>query len=116
MIRWIKVGILILAIAGLMALLRGLARGEEPNTYILQDYNLRSAEDVLAVAGHQVRCFDGRAVGTAAQRQNGTALIAVRGRDLRGKWFIYILQAEEGAIKKIKVYPLPRPPADWKGE
>ena len=116
MIRWIKVGILILAIAGLMALLRGLARGEEPNTYILQDYNLRSAEEVLAMAGHQVRCFDGRAVGKTAQRLQGTALILIRARDIKGAWALYVLQAEEGAIKKIKVYPLPRPPADWKGE
>ena len=114
--RILQAAIIILAIAGLVTVLRGLARGEEPNAYVLQDKNLRSAEEVLAVAGQQVRCFDGRALGTAAQRKAGTSLIAVRGRDLRGEWFIYILQAEEGTIKRIKVYPLPRPPAEWKGK
>jgi len=111
-----KTLLLLIAAALVLIVLRGLARGEEANTYILQDYNLRSAEEVLAVAGHQVKCFDGRAVGKQEQRLQGTALILVRGRDLKGVWALYVLQAEQGAIKKIKVYPLPRPPADWKGE
>ncbi len=116
MLRVVKIAVLILAVAGAMMLLRGLGYCQEPNTYILEDYNLRHAEEVLAVAGHQVRCFDGRAVGTLAQRKAGTALIAIRGRDSRGEWFLYVLQAEEGAIKRIKIYPLQRPPAEWKGK
>jgi hypothetical protein len=106
-------------IVAIMVLWCSLARcgeADEANTYVLEDFNLRHAEQALAVTGHQVRCFDGVALGTHTHRMAGTALIILRGRDQRGDWYCYTLQAEEGAIKKIKVYPLKRPPAAWKGD
>jgi hypothetical protein len=106
---------LLIAVGGavLACLLAGVMRlahcQEPPYPLAMKDHNLRAAELMLSQAGHEVKAFDGKTVATDKQRQEGTAFIFIRGYNPEGKWFCYAVEAEEGNIKRIKLYPIKNP-------
>jgi hypothetical protein len=110
MSRTLKIAIIFFALACLIAGLARIARCQEtPQPLAMKAHNLRAAEEVLAKAGHEVKALDGTTVADNKQRQEGTGLIFLRGCNLQGEWFCYALEAEEGSITRIKLYPIKSP-------
>lgn len=116
--RMIKVALLILAIiAGLILLGAALAKCAQEDCLVMEAHNLRVAENVLELLGHQIKAYDGVAIGPEEKRAQGTALVILRGHNPQGQWFCFALECDQGAIKApVKVYPLKRPPVGWKGD
>jgi hypothetical protein len=114
--RWHKT-LLFLAALGLAFLIHlAAAHSEECGNYLTMDRdNLACAERYLATHGHQVKAYEGIAMGPLESREQGTGVNAIRGRDKQGCWLWWVWENQGYILVRIRTYPA-KQPVDFKGE
>lgn len=110
--KLLKAAAIIVVIAAAL-ILAGVALGrcQEHGDYLIMDAgNLAFARYFLEGRGHQVEPHSGIALGKLIDREAGTGITAVKGRDRNGRWTCWVWETETGElVGKIKVYPAREP-------